>query len=333
MNTTQSDVLKEISLSDKEIDLEFAKDIILGLTSKPKFLSSKYFYNEKGDQLFQRIMEMDEYYPTNCEFEIFNAYKNDLLFQFDGRGDFFDLVEFGAGDGLKTKILIDHFIASNAAFKYIPIDISANILEKLNADLERNFPALDVETFCGDYFTSLQQLRKTDERKKVVLFLGSNIGNFTHTGTLDFLTQLNKNLSKGDQLLIGFDLKKDPEIILKAYNDDKGITKAFNLNLLERINEEFDADFDIDSYNHWPVYNPETGEARSYIISKKNQTVNIDLLDITIPFMAWETIHTEISRKYDLPFIAELAEKTGFKIVKNFQDAKRYYVDSLWEVK
>lgn len=330
MNISTEELIKKTEISDEIPDVKFAEDVLIGLSSLPKYLSSKYFYNKKGDELFQQIMHMPEYYPTDCELDIFKNHKQQMLQYFTGSRDFFDLIEFGAGDGMKTKILLEHFLQQKASFKYLPIDISANILHELNKDLQKNLPQLQVQTLQGDYFETLASLNLVDDRKKVVLFLGSNIGNFSPAGTEDFLRHLHKNLAKGDMLLTGFDLKKDPSVILKAYNDPHGITKAFNLNLLQRINDELDADFDLNTFRHYPYYDPVSGESRSYLISEKEQEVHIKALNSKFHFYAWEAIHTEISRKYDLHFIHSLASKIGFEPVDDFFDENNYYVDSLW---
>ncbi|MFW5760794.1 MAG: L-histidine N(alpha)-methyltransferase [Cyclobacteriaceae bacterium] len=331
MNISTDKIINDTIISDDIPDVKFAEDVLLGLSSRPKYLSSKYFYNKKGDEIFQQIMHMPEYYPTDCELDIFKKYKQQMLQYFTGSREFFDLIEFGAGDGMKTKILLSHFLTQNASFKYLPIDISANILQTLNDDLQTNLPQLQVQTMQGDYFETLASLNLVDDRKKVVLFLGSNIGNFSPTGTVDFLHQLHKNLTKGDMLLIGFDLKKDPSVILKAYNDPHGITKAFNLNLLQRINDELEANFDLNTFRHYPYYDPVSGESRSYLISEIEQYVDVKSLNTTFHFHAWEPIHTEISKKFDLHFIQSLASKTGFKLAENFFDENKYYVNSLWK--
>lgn len=333
MNSTTEEKLNSQETSEKAKDPKFAEDVSIGLSSSPKHLSSKYFYDKKGDEIFQKIMQMKEYYPTDCEFAIFNNHKQSLLKYFTGSRSFFDLIEFGAGDGMKTKVLLSYFTEQKANFKYLPIDISGNILSELQLDLQQRLPELTVECLQGDYFETLAQLNLVDDRKKIVLFLGGNIGNFTPSGTVDFLRHLHQNLAQGDMLLTGFDLKKDPNVILKAYNDPNGITKSFNLNLLQRINNELGADFNLDKFRHYPFYDPVSGECRSYLISEVAQQVTIKSLNTTFHFHAWEAIHTEISRKYDLHFIQSLANKTGFELVENFFDQNKYYVDSLWRVK
>ncbi|GAB5523225.1 MAG: L-histidine N(alpha)-methyltransferase [Roseivirga sp.] len=319
-------------MSDTTLVLStFAEDVRQGLLQTPKTLPSKYFYDEHGDKLFQTIMGLGEYYLTRCEFEIFSEQKEAILKSFLGNDDSFRLVELGAGDGTKTKVLMDHFLEAGADFTYNPIDISQNVLDQLKADLSTVLPKLEVEPIQGDYFDALGELNRQHSRKEVVLFLGSNIGNFSNEGGEQFLTRLGENLAKGDLLLIGFDLMKNPQTILNAYNDKLGVTREFNLNLLTRMNNELGANFDIEKFKHFPTYNPINGETRSHLISTESQQVYIEALDTAFDFDAWEAIHTEVSQKYSPKMIEQFAEVAGFRIVENFSDECHYYVDSLWE--
>lgn len=309
----------------------FAEDVRHGLLQTPKSLPSKYFYDEQGDKLFQTIMGLGEYYLTRCEFEIFSEQKEAMLKSFLGSDTAFRLVELGAGDGTKTKVLMSHFLEAGADFTYNPIDISQNVLDQLKADLATTLPKLQVEPIQGDYFDALGELNRHHSLKEVVLFLGSNIGNFSNESGEQFLTKLGENLTKGDMLLIGFDLMKNPQTILNAYNDKLGVTKEFNLNLLTRMNNELGANFDIEKFKHFPTYNPINGETRSHLISTVDQEVYVEALDTTYHFDAWEAIHTEVSQKYSPKMIERFAEAAGFRIVNNFTDECHYYVDSLWE--
>ncbi len=309
----------------------FAIDIEEGLSQSPKTLPSRYFYNDVGDELFQEIMDLDEYYLTRAEFEIFVRQKVEILKAFLGEEETFRLVELGAGDGTKTKVLLAHFMNEQVPFTYSPIDISGSVLELLKATLKEEIPSLKVEPVEGEYFKALEELGESDDTKEVVLFLGSNIGNFDRESGVSFLRHLANTLSKGDMLLIGFDLMKDPKKILAAYNDKEGVTKAFNINLLSRINDELGANFVVENFDHFPTYDPLTGETKSHIISTKKQEVHIEALDKTFCFDAWEAIHTEVSQKYSQAMIEGFAEKAGFRIIKNFTDSNNYFVDSLWE--
>lgn len=319
-----------MSTETKETVNAFALDVKNGLVESPKTLPSRYFYDEIGDDLFQKIMDLDEYYLTRAEFEIFVRQKGEILNSFLGDESSFRLVELGAGDGTKTKVLLSYFLEREVPFTYSPIDISGNVLEQLEEDLSEELPALKVEPIVGEYFSALEELAANDTSKEVVLFLGSNIGNFDRASGVEFLTHIGENLSAGDMLLIGFDLMKSPEKILSAYNDKEGVTKAFNLNLLTRINNELGANFNVEDFDHFPTYDPLTGETKSHIISKKQQTVYIESLDESFSFDAWEAIHTEVSQKYSMKMIEAYAAEAGFEIVHNFMDSNQYFVDSLW---
>ncbi len=307
----------------------FAQDTLKGLSSQPKYLLSKYFYDAAGDRLFQDIMELPEYYLTRCEDEILRKYAGELA-NYLGEAPF-DLIELGAGDGLKTRILLEQFHAQNLPFRYLPVDISANILAHLQETLSALWPDLTVVPLEGDYFTALHQMPATSTpRRKLVLFLGSTIGNMTLADSRAFLQRLRAELSPGDLLLVGFDLKKDPDIILAAYNDAAGVTRAFNHNHLLRINRELGADFDPQTFLHWPLYQPTTGHTKSYLLSTIAQSVYIKALDVNIDFAAWEAIDMELSKKFDFAEIESLAADAQLKVLTYFQDQKQYFSDVLF---
>lgn len=308
---------------------QFAKDVHEGLSAPQKFLSSRYFYDAKGDRIFQQIMKLPEYYLTGCEFEIFNTQKDEILSAINP-GSKFNLVELGAGDGYKTKILLEHFLKQEANFEYFPVDISGDALKNLKSDLTERFPKLKVSNLNYEYFEALERLNELDDSPKVILFLGSNIGNFTPDRAQSFFAKLNKVMRPGDKLLSGIDLKKNPNTILKAYNDPGGITRSFNLNLLERMNRELGANFVIEDWDHFPTYDPFTGECRSYLMSCKKQDVTIKATGHTYSFRDAEPVHMEISRKYRLDEIEALAHNTRFEVTKHFTDSQNYFVDSLW---
>lgn len=310
------------------INQAFADDVRQGLTSDPKYLLSRYFYDAAGDKLFQKIMNLPEYYLTWCEFEIFQKHWQNILWQLDGQP--FDLVELGAGDGLKTRVLIRQFLAEKADFRYLPIDISRTVLQHLRETLYELWPDLPVTPVEGEYFSALQEIDMLSDRRKLVLFLGSNIGNMSQERAADFLRQLRQKLHPNDLLLVGFDLKKDPSVILAAYNDSQGVTREFNLNLLRRINRELGADFDLGAFRHWPTYNPLSGDTKSYLVSEQAQTVHIEALVLEVPFRKWEAIDMELSKKYDPPEIEWLAEHAGFEVEQWFFDEKKYFADVLF---
>lgn len=306
----------------------FQKDVLKGLTTRHKHLPSKYFYDATGDRLFQQIMHLDEYYLTRKELEIFTTHKKEILNTIND-GKPFRVIELGAGDGLKTKILLRYFQEQGADFTYMPVDISGNVLDILTHSLSNEIPGLKMEPYEGDYFDALTKISETPE-KDVVFFLGANIGNFPVEDAERFLIKLQTFLKPDDQLFMGVDLKKNPSIILSAYNDEGGITTEFNLNLLDRINMELGADFDRETFLHYPYYNPQTGECRSYLISKVEQDVLIG--DTKVHFRAWEAIFMEVSKKYDEVQLAELANVTGFLEVGSFLDSEKWFADVLWRV-
>jgi len=310
----------------------FANDVLNGLSGSIKTLPSKYFYDEKGDKIFQDIMNMPEYYLTKCEYEILSKQKEEILREFSPGKESFNLIELGAGDGMKTKLLLRYFLDQDIDFVYYPIDISGHILDELVIDLKVEMPELKVEAINQDYFEALGTIRNMNNNKNIVLFLGSNIGNFNKSEATQFLSKLSSSCNKNDLFFIGIDKKKDPRIIQDAYDDPHNITAAFNLNLLTRINRELGANFDISKFKHYANYNPENGEVSSYIFSTENQVVKIKGLDCEIDFSENEFIHTEISKKYNIKEIEHLADNSGYRVLKNFSDSKQYYINSLWEI-
>lgn len=309
--------------------ISFARDIAEGLSAPRKYISSKYFYDAAGDALFQKIMHLPEYYLTAAEFEIFREQSPQIITQAALR-DGVQVIELGAGDGTKTKLLLKQLMKSGLDFSYHPIDISAHALQDLEKNLKTELrEGLNLQPVTGEYFEALESEGFAGERQKFLLFLGSTIGNFDGDDGTRFIGKLSRAMRGGDVLMVGFDLKKDPQVILDAYSDKAGITRAFNLNLLLRINRELGADFDIGKFSHYPMYDPELGAAKSYLVSRKAQTVYVGALDRHFEFGAGEVIFTEISRKYDRPHIEKLAAAAGLSIQQFFHDGKRYFTDVL----
>ena len=216
-----------------------------------------------------------------------------------------------------------------AAFEYVPVDISGDALTQLERTLKQELPDLKVDGFTGDYFQALNWMQKNKPARKVVLFLCSNIGNFEDGGDLNFLKEIRKYLNPEDLVFMGFDLQKDPRVIRQAYDDAAGVTAAFNLNLLKRLNRELGADFNLEQFEHFTDYDPLTGTVKSYLVSRKKQTVTFSALNYSVSFEAWEAIHTENSHKYSSSQIASLAKSAGFEIHQIFTDEKHYFADVL----
>lgn len=306
----------------------FTKDVLEGLTAHPKSIPSKYLYDRKGSMLFEEIMDLPEYYPSRCELEILRSNKSALADLLREEKELY-VVDLGAGNGLKSITLLK-YLQERTKLSYFPIDISDSALEILSKKAKQELPELHTECIHNDYIHGLQDLTKKFQTRKLVLFLGSSIGNFTLYQAMHFLSELRKSLNDGDFILIGFDLKKNPEIIRRAYFDSKGITAKFNLNILKRINRDLGGEFQEENFQYYPAYNPITGELKSFLISTKDQEVFIKSLDKFIHFKKWETIHTECSNKYDLNTIQNLAAKSGFRIRENFFDSKERFCNSFW---
>lgn len=307
------------------MNIAFKNEVFEGLTTFPKHLSSKYFYDKKGDSLFQEIMDMPDYYLTDCEFEILSTNTKIIGELFRDRENGLDLIELGAGDGKKTKVLLKYMAENNFNFIYKPIDISENAVQLLSENLAHEMPNLTVDAEVGEYFEVLERLKGFNKRKKVIMVLGSNIGNLRHPKAIEFLSKLKDAMLPEDLLFMGFDQKKNPQTILNAYNDETGITAAFNKNVLTRINRELDGNFEVDKFKHWEVYNPETGTAQSYLVATEEMQVTIGKLQLRVNFDQWETIHTEISQKYDDKTVAWLAQEADLAIETFFTDEKEYY--------
>lgn len=321
--------MSDQSFAEVVVNKEFADHVLEGLSSKKKWLSSMYFYDEIGDGLFQDIMNLDEYYLTRAELDIMERHKGAILSYLIDDGGPCQVVELGAGDGVKTKILLKHFLAEGLDLKYLPIDISSNILEELELKFKQHLPDLEFTPLVGDYFKKLSLLRDDPSAQKLVLFMGANIGNYKKEDAIAFLSSIRENISTSDYLLLGIDLKKSPKRILSAYNDPQGVTRKFNMNLLERINNELDADFDQNTFIHSPTYDPVSGECKSYIMSTASQEVHVGALDRTFLFEEWEPMLMEISKKYNYADIEDLAASAGFKVVQYFRDINHDFADVL----
>lgn len=306
----------------------FYEDVVRGLTAPQKYLQSKYFYDAAGDALFQQIMHSPEYYLTRCELEILSGLTQEIATALGSTP--FNLVELGAGDASKSFYLLKELHHRNPGQAYYPIDISENIITQLQRSLPAKLPGLQVQGMRGEYMEMLKAMEYLSARRKVVLFMGSSIGNFTPEEAIKFCRKLRDQLHPGDLLMIGFDLQKHPKVILDAYNDKQGFTRDFNLNLLTRINRELGADFNINRFDHFPLYDPLTGACKSYLISVTEQQVQVGAH--TIRFKKDEPIFMEISQKYSLEATRQIAEAAGFRPVQYFFDEKRWFTDVLWEL-
>ncbi len=304
----------------------FLSDVLEGLHRHPqKTLPSKYFYDAKGSELFRSIMALPEYYLTRAEMDIFQNKTAELIttLALDKSKDY-NLVELGPGDGTKTIHLLKKLLEQGYTYDYLPIDISQHALNGLVSMLAETVPDLTVKPLQGDYFVKLGTIR-SDQRPKVVLVLGSNIGNLPDQEAAAFIDQLSATLNPGDKILLGVDLVKPQAIVLPAYNDAQGVTAAFNLNLLDRINRELEGNFDLSQFEHLATYEESEGIARSYLVSKTEQTVTI--YGQAFHFDAGESIHMEISRKYNDTVINEILLDTGIHVLSRIMDSRQLFAD------
>jgi dimethylhistidine N-methyltransferase len=309
----------------------FALDVLVGLSETNKSIPSQYLYDEEGSRLFQKITQLSDYYPTACERECLSVnFERITAHVVNGP---FNLVEFGSGDGHKTAILIEEFLKRGLDFCYVPIDISQAAMAELVDDLSGRFPELEVTGLVSDYFSGIKWLNNRYRRKNLILFLGSNIGNFSHTQARFFLRNLWNSANNDDSVLIGFDLRKDIDLLHRAYNDSEGVTAEFNLNLLRRINRELGGEFNIDRFRHYGTYNILAGAMVSYLVSIEQQEVGIEQVGRSFSFRAWEPIKTEYSYKYLIPDIEAIASETGFAVAEHLFDSRKFFVDSIWTVK
>ncbi len=309
---------------------DFADDVRTGLTSTPKRLSSKYFYDAKGDELFCSIMACPEYYLTDCEMEIFTTQSNAILDVALNGSTTIDVVELGPGDASKSVHLLRALTQRASDVSYYPVDISTNIIDILERTLPEAVPGLQIKGRSGDFVEMVHAITGVSDHPKLILFLGSTIGNLTFNESRAFFAALRSTMRKDDMLLVGFDLQKDPQTILAAYSDAQGVTRDFNLNLLTRMNSELGATFDESTFDHYPMYDPELGACKSFLVSSIAQTVHIASLNLDVRFAAHECIHTEVSQKYTLEQIENFGSVGGFESVKIFTDSKGWFVDALF---
>ena len=309
----------------------FASDVRAGLTRKAKALPPKYFYDELGSRLFEAICFLPEYYLTRAEGEILQTNASEIISAIEGP---VRLLELGSGSAEKTRYLIEALLANQPQLHYLPVDISDSSLELASQRLLRLYPGLRITAFAADYFTALQALAArvpTDPNSHTVaVFLGSNIGNFGRDESREFLHAVRKLLRPQDSLLLGADLKKSMDILIPAYDDSLGVTAAFNLNLLSRINRELDGDFDVKKFHHSAVYNDELGRIEIHLVSKERQVVRIRAIDLEIEFEKGETIRTENSYKFDLDQLAGIAKDTGFLLTKSWFDRAHLFSFNLF---
>ncbi|MAO65987.1 MAG: L-histidine N(alpha)-methyltransferase [Balneola sp.] len=292
------------------------EEVLQGLKEPQKSLPSKYFYDKRGSELFEQICELDEYYPTRTELSIMRDNIDEIT---DQLGSKIQLIELGSGSSLKTRLLLDHLPEINS---YVPVDISNDFLADVVENLQREYPLLDIIPVAADYTKPFDLPEADLDARRVAYYPGSTIGNFTKEKAADFIALLADLLGDNGGLLIGFDLLKDRDTLINAYDDAKGVTAKFNKNILRRINRELAADFDVDSFEHRAFFNEEKSRIEMHLVSQKDQQV--DIMGTVIHFSKGETIHTENSHKYSLESFREITAP-HFQPQKTWTDKKEMF--------
>jgi dimethylhistidine N-methyltransferase len=304
-----------------KIEKSFAEEISYSLNQDSKFINPKFFYDRKGSDLFESICSLPEYYPTRTEISILKKLEHDLSSYLDEN---MNLVELGSGSSVKTRLLLDIFTTLQAKTEYFPIDIS-EILTESSEQLLKDYDTLHITGIIDTYEGGLEFLKNYDDNKNLIIFLGSSFGNFTPDDGKLFLDKIFSTMNSGDLFLIGLDLVKDKNILEAAYDDSQGITAKFNLNVLSRINDELDADFDIDNFLHYSIYNETDQRIEMNLQSSVSQSVIIAKSNLSLNFNKDELIHTEYSHKYSTSQIKKLLTDIGFTIKNIWLDDKKYF--------
>lgn len=305
---------------------EFAEDVRRGFSAESKHLFPKYLYDELGSQLFEAICRVEEYYLMRAEREILQRHADEIVRSLPSCQT---LIELGSGSAEKTQLIIEALLRQQSNLLFIPIDISTSALKKSCSVLLQTYPDLQIRAYAADYFDGLAALRPLEGPPVLMLFLGSNIGNFQKGDATSFLKAIRGVLRAGDALLLGADLKKDRGTLEAAYNDRLGITRAFILNELARVNRELGGDFDLRGFELQSIYDEAAGRVDVYLESKRNQIASIRELEMTVDFKAGERIHMENAYKYDREDLDVLANASGFMLAKTWLDAQERFSSNL----
>lgn len=320
--------------SEEQLNEEFAQNIKEGLGSRVKHIKPKYLYDGEGSRLFEEICSQPEYYPWRAEASILRQYSMKMASTYVKKD--ISIIELGSGSSIKTRTLLQEFLLRQQKLCYFPIDVSKTMLRQTMNKLYTDFSNLLTIGIPSDYIDGVDKansLIAADSKipnRKLVIFLGSSIGNFEPKESITFLKNLRSRMDKKDNLLIGFDLDKNKGILEAAYNDKKGITARFNMNLLTRINRELRGEFNLDCFVHRAFYNSFRKRVEMHLVSTKNQQVYVEALGRTFDFDKNENIHTENSYKYSLEGIKEMAEVSQFRIKRNFFDEKKWFTVALF---
>jgi len=297
------------------------EDVIQGLSQNPKILSPKYFYDDPGSQLFEKICELPEYYPTRTEAWILQQYADEIA----EITNCCELIELGSGSSTKTQVLLDAYQKIATSCRYLPIDVSGGILKTSVLQLQKKYPDFSIHGLLGTYEQALVHLQSNYLQSRMLFFLGSSLGNFNPEECDIFLNQVSRTLQPGDYFLLGIDLQKPQDILEAAYNDSQEVTAAFNLNMLSHLNWRFQGNFDISLFKHQAIYNQVDNQIEMYLHCQKSHAVSLEALDLKVDFEEGESILTEISRKFDLATMEKQLQGKGLKTVKTWTDEKGWF--------
>ena len=300
---------------------EYLEEVVRGLTSRPKTLPCKLFYDERGSALFEEITRLREYYPTRIELEILQDYSQEIA---RAAGSPVSIVELGAGTALKTTTLLGAFARRQMRLKYFPVDISPAALAAAKKRVKDEYPGALVRPIIADFSNGFRFLRDISARK-IVLYLGSSIGNFDWNDAVAMLKKVSEQLAPGDGLLLGTDMVKSPEILVPAYDDAQGVTAQFNKNILVRLNRELDGNFNLESFRHVAEWNPLKSRMEINLESTRPQVVNLRMANLTVRFQTGERIHTENSYKYTEQMVETMLCASGFRLEKTWYDRRNWF--------
>jgi len=328
---TNSERLQIHDLTDPEVTASAndGSDVIAGLTQQQKTIPCHYLYDDRGSEIFEQICELPEYYPTRTEAQILRD-NGSAIAQTTGQCE---LIELGSGSSSKTRLLFDAYQALGYPLNYIPIDVSAGMLEASAKELLSEYPSLQIRGLVGTYEQALHHLPPSPLPKRMVFFLGSSLGNFPPNQCQHIFQEVTNALNSGDYFLLGLDLQKSKQILEPAYNDSQGVTAEFNYNLLDHLNRRFDGNFNRQHFQHWTFYNTELGQIETYLRSTQPQTVQLNALNLTVEFGEGETIRTEISRKFNLQDMEQELAQQGLKVLNTWTDAQDWFALLLCQVK
>jgi L-histidine Nalpha-methyltransferase len=305
----------------------FAKDVAFGLSAQQKWLPPKYFYDERGSQLYEQICALPEYYLYRAELEILRTYAAEIYAEIGQLA----LVEFGSGQARKTRYLLDAYEFAAQPFRYCPVDISREMLWDTANRLLREYSHIEIRAMHTDFAGEPEVIQAFQLEKKAVAFFGSSIGNFTAEESAEFLGRVAAILGPEDVFLLGIDLKKSPAILVPAYDDAQGVTAAFNRNVLRRINYELGGRFDLQGFEHAAIYNAEMGRIEMHLRSRLPQRIPIVKIGEAISFRKDETIHTESSYKYTADEVRDLGWRANLILRRAWFDADSYFMLALFQ--